>query len=193
MSDSFFDADRAGGEYPPKGWGWKDTAAQRDILQKHFDKGGDIDPWMTREAARLGCTVRKEAAKPMPGETDVPVPDDKDMELRIWTAVRRDLEIPIGKLSAQTGHAFVGALWAAPRDVAEAYMSEAGQAKVTVRVKNEAELVKMYEACRDAGLPTVIVKDAGRTVFSEPTLTTMGVGPCRAVDLPKKFRRLQLL
>jgi hypothetical protein len=53
MSDSLFDADRAAGEYPPKGWGWKDAARQRELLLQHFSKGGEIEPWMQREAQRL--------------------------------------------------------------------------------------------------------------------------------------------
>lgn len=62
MSDMLFDADRSAGEYPPKGWGWKDTAQQRKALANHFWRiNSTIDPWMEREADRLGV--------PMPSRT----------------------------------------------------------------------------------------------------------------------------
>jgi peptidyl-tRNA hydrolase len=133
-----------------------------------------------------------EGLSPMPGEFEVSLTPDKENELRIWCAVRTDLDIPIGKFGTQTGHAFVAALWAAPEEIAREYMSEAGQAKIVVRVKNEFQLLKAYEACKAAGLTAVLVRDAGRTVFPEPTYTTMAVGPCRMADLPKSVGRLQL-
>jgi len=133
------------------------------------------------------------ASSPMPGESSSTSGIDKETELRIWCAVRTDLDMPVGKVANQAGHAFVAALWAAPHDIAVAYMGDDGQGKIVVRVKNESELVKMYQICKDAGLTSIIVKDQGRTVFGEPTFTTMAVGPCRASDLPKPFRRLRLL
>jgi len=136
------------------------------------------------------------ATYPMPGEWDVPPPatrEDRDLELRIWAAVRTDLNMPMGKACGQAGHAFLAACLRASPDVIDAYMSSPAQAKITLAVRDEAELVRMYEMCKEAGLPTVIVKDQGRTVFEGKTYTVMAVGPCRAVDLPKRFRRLQML
>lgn len=58
MSDHFFDADRDAGEYPPKGWGWKDSATQRVKLAEHFWRvNSRIEPWMEREAKRLGVPL----------------------------------------------------------------------------------------------------------------------------------------
>ena len=60
MTDAFFDAARSEGEYPPKGWGWKDDDQQRKALAKHFWQiCSHIDPWMKREAARLGLPLPK--------------------------------------------------------------------------------------------------------------------------------------
>lgn len=132
----------------------------------------------------------------MPGEWDVPRPETqqaKDAEIRMWAAVRLDLRMPEGKLANQAGHAFVGAFARAPRNIAEEYMSGPGQAKIVLGVKNEAELLRMHELCKAAGLPTVVTKDQGRTVFEDRTYTVMAVGPCRSGDLPKPFTRLRLL
>lgn len=72
MSDAFFDAMRASGEYPPKGWGWRDASNQRELLHRHFSKEyPEIEPWMMDEALRLGmietatCTIC--AAEDCPG------------------------------------------------------------------------------------------------------------------------------
>jgi hypothetical protein len=58
VSDPFFDAARASGTYPPKGWGWKENARQRQLLEQHFAKpNAEISAWMHGEAARLGVVV----------------------------------------------------------------------------------------------------------------------------------------
>jgi hypothetical protein len=58
MSDHFFDADRASGEYPPKGWGWKDRDQQRKALANHFWRiNSQIDQWMIGEAERLNIPL----------------------------------------------------------------------------------------------------------------------------------------
>lgn len=120
---------------------------------------------------------------------------DKDNELRMWCAVRRDIHIPKPKFGAQTGHAYVTAILEAQKKapgLVEDYMA-ADQPKIVVWAKNADELQKVYGACREAGLPCAIITDAGRTVFPEPTLTVMGVGPCRRSELPKAMQRLQLM
>lgn len=120
---------------------------------------------------------------------------DKDNELRMWCAVRRDIHIPKPKFGAQAGHAYVTAILEAQKqapELVDAYMA-ADQPKIVVWAKNADELRKVHLACMEAGLPCAIITDAGRTVFPEPTLTVMGVGPCRRGDLPKAMQRLQLM
>lgn len=115
-------------------------------------------------------------------------------ELRMWLFIRKDLPMPAGKLAAQAGHGFATCLWLANgKDPAlvESYMMHA-QGKVAVGVKDEEELLKSVEACREAGLVAVAVKDAAHTVFDEPVYTVGAVGPCYRSDLPKKVARLRL-
>jgi PTH2 family peptidyl-tRNA hydrolase len=111
-------------------------------------------------------------------------PDDADnalSELRMWLFIRKDLPMPPGKLAAQAGHGFGTCLWLSncrdPNLVAE-YMNRA-QGKIAVGVKNEEELLKSVEACQEAGLVAVSVKDAAHTVFDKPTYTVGAVGPCQ--------------
>lgn len=56
MSDSMFDADRAAGLYPPKGYGWLDTANQK-IMVAALIKRGDRDQWLLDEAKFFGIKV----------------------------------------------------------------------------------------------------------------------------------------
>lgn len=123
------------------------------------------------------------------------VPDPNAPEKKMWVIVRTDLKMRIEKGMPQAGHGFltswVRALFQNP-SVALAYLNEA-QPKISVRVKKEADLQKAYKLCQEAGLPSVLIKDAARTFFTEPTYTVAVVGPCLKDDLPKYVRNLQLL
>ena len=56
MSDPFFDAARAAGEYPPKGYGYKTDDEKREMV-KHYINRGFLDPWVLREAKILGVKI----------------------------------------------------------------------------------------------------------------------------------------
>jgi peptidyl-tRNA hydrolase len=121
---------------------------------------------------------------------------DPDMpEKKMWLIVRTDIKMRIEKGMPQAGHgvltSWVRGLFQNPI-VALGYLNEA-QPKISVRVKKESDLHKAYRLCQEAGLPSVLIKDAARTFFSEPTFTVACVGPCYKSDLPKFVRNLQLL
>lgn len=116
-------------------------------------------------------------------------------ELKVWVLVRQDTGMSLGKAIAQTGHAFVTSYALTHHfnpQVAFTWMN-AGQPKLSKRVRNEAELIKCFEACREMGLVSVIVEDEARTEFKEKTLTAVCVGPCLFDDLPKIVKQLQLI
>ena len=125
------------------------------------------------------------------------LPDDANSvlsELRMRLFMREDLPMPPGKLAAQAGHGYGTCLWLSndrDPDLVAKYMNGA-QGKIAVSVKNEKELLKCVAACKEVGLVAVSVKDAGRTVFDEPTYTVGAVGPCHRKDLPKLVSRLRL-
>jgi peptidyl-tRNA hydrolase len=115
-------------------------------------------------------------------------------ELRMWLFVRDDLPMPLGKFAAQAGHAYSTCLWFSNQhdpSLVATYM-ESAQGKIAVSVKNEEELLKCVEACKEAGLVAVSIKDAAHTVFEKPTYTVGAVGPCCRKDLPKQVSRLRL-
>lgn len=115
-------------------------------------------------------------------------------ELKTWVLVRMDTGMSLGKMIAQTGHAFVTAFAISAYHNPERAYSwfNAGQPKLSKKAKNENELLKCFNACRDAGLVAVIVEDEGRTEFDGVrTLTGVCVGPCLFEELPKAVQRLQ--
>lgn len=97
--------------------------------------------------------------------------------------------MPQGKLCAQVAHASLAALFNRGyiHDGTQSFHMKLTNAsliwlqddftKVVVYVKSEHDLKKYYELAHEAGLPCSLIKDAGRTVFSEPTYTTCAIGP----------------
>ena len=58
MSDALFDADRAAGTYPRKGYGWQtDAEMVVEILARLA--AGDTRPWVIEEALKFGLIERK--------------------------------------------------------------------------------------------------------------------------------------
>lgn len=132
-----------------------------------------------------------------------------DPELRMYCLMRGDLDVPEGKLMVQSGHAFVSALemarkghWVQP-NVSEASRQlignaivreylEFSQPKIVLRAKNEAALRRAAEECQQAGIAHYLVTDEGRTVFPEPTVTCVGLGPVVKSAVPKFVQRMQM-
>lgn len=84
-----------------------------------------------------------------------------------------------GKEDAQAGHAFLHAWWNAmerfPRDARRYRWSQAA-AKVVLVVDTIDEVKALYDAF-EPHCGATLVRDAGRTVFKEPTVTFVGIGP----------------
>jgi peptidyl-tRNA hydrolase len=97
--------------------------------------------------------------------------------------VNEGLRLPRGKLSAQVAHASVSALLAAPRDDLRQWLEE-GMPKVVLRVDDDTQLTDLERGAGKAGLPAVLIRDAGRTVVAPGTATCLGIGPAEdaAID-----------
>jgi PTH2 family peptidyl-tRNA hydrolase len=93
--------------------------------------------------------------------------------------VDASLGLPTGKLAAQVAHAAVGALLRAERK-AQAAWFEAGMPKIVLRCTSSEALLAIAEKAEAAGLPTLLVRDAGRTVVEAGTATCVGIGPALA-------------
>lgn len=127
---------------------------------------------------------------------------NEQTELRLYCLMRTDLHqfcsIPteykelMGKLMAQAGHAFVSTLYIADPCIVETYMRNS-QPKIVKKAKNENVLRRAEKECKELGLPCYLVTDAGRTLFAQPTVTCLGIGPVTRPQLSKYIDGLQLL
>ena len=121
---------------------------------------------------------------------------DVTSDPKMWLFVRSDLPVPLEKLLAQAGHAATTCALNEFRfgsaTLVDHWLST-GQAKITKRVRSEAELRKVFELCSQSGIRAAVVTDAARTFFPEPTVTMAAVGPCLRSELPKFVERLQVL
>lgn len=106
--------------------------------------------------------------------------------------VDASLGLPTGKLAAQVAHASVGALLHARRE-AQAAWFEAGMPKIVLSCASAQDLLDITAEAERAGLPVLLVRDAGRTVVQAGTATCVGVGPAPAGDIDAITGRLALL
>jgi PTH2 family peptidyl-tRNA hydrolase len=114
----------------------------------------------------------------------------------MYAIIRTDIDIPAGKLGGQTGHAFLNAFFKCEEmfpDRAHTYRIDELQAKIILNGKNLNNIMTIHHSCLELNIPSVIVRDAGLTVFKEPTITCIGVGPIEKNDTPKMISRLRLL
>jgi PTH2 family peptidyl-tRNA hydrolase len=130
----------------------------------------------------------------------------EESELKMWLVVRGDIQIgfdptpvglamSLGKYGAQVGHAF-GRLYTQSitekPEVHRAYL-ETNEPKVTVKVKNEAALIRVEEEARALGIPCQLIRDAGRSELPPNTATVCAFGPARREEIGGYLKRLQLL
>ena len=91
-----------------------------------------------------------------------------------------------GKMAAQAGHAYLHSYWDAqerfPKN-AIAYRNDLAR-KICLIVPTAEELVSIYNEYRE-DYPSTLVKDAGFTVFEEPTITC--IGPVPQLDIKAKI------
>jgi peptidyl-tRNA hydrolase len=87
--------------------------------------------------------------------------------------VRCDLDMGVGKIGAQCGHAAVGAYKRLVQNGHKplvAMWEKGGAAKIVVRCRNQEELMELEDAAGLQRLPTYKVSDAGHTQVSFVTL-----------------------
>ena len=106
--------------------------------------------------------------------------------------VRADLKLPKGKLAAQAAHASVEAVLRCDEEMVSKWRSQ-GMAKIVVKVKDEKELIKYFQAAKDEGFAASLITDAGRTVIAPGTKTCVGIGPDLEEDLDSLTGELKLL
>jgi PTH2 family peptidyl-tRNA hydrolase len=96
--------------------------------------------------------------------------------------VNEALNLPPGKMAAQVAHAAIGAFLRAPSAQQIAWLN-AGMPKIVLRCPSEEALQALLTQAEEAGLPVMLIRDAGRTVVRAGTSTCVGIGP----DTPEKI------
>lgn len=132
------------------------------------------------------------------------------MTVKQIIVMRDDLNMRKGKMTAQGAHASMAVLLnqgsfieaaADSRFVLEFDTNSplhqwltGAFTKICVRVSSEEQLVEVYEAARDRGLPCALITDSGKTEFNGvPTKTCCAIGPALAEDLQPITGELKLL
>lgn len=134
-------------------------------------------------------------------------------EVKQYIIVRTDLPMNAGKLAAQAGHAVmkvffdkfehtkvVDKVGENPEDVFLFRPSEEEKrwikgkfTKITKKVKNESQLLKVYEQAKAAKLNVSLVKDAGLYGLDGENFTCIAVGPNYVEDCEPVVGKLRLL
>ena len=116
------------------------------------------------------------------------------MELKQVIAVRKDLNLTKGKMSAQVAHASVECFRKA-RDIypqeTKHWLHQGGK-KVVVYVENKKELMELMKKTPEF-IPSKLIIDAGRTQLEPGTITCFGIGPYQADEIDRITKDLKLV
>jgi len=104
----------------------------------------------------------------------------------------------VGKLSAQAGHAYTDVLAYAeatqPQRVLDYRNANTGGSKVTLKARNENQLIRALNEARALGIPAVPIVDANHIIpdsafDGSPIITAIGIGPCRQSEIRQITKR----
>ncbi|CAE7233262.1 PTRH2 [Symbiodinium necroappetens] len=105
--------------------------------------------------------------------------DEDEEEWKLIICVRHDLNMSVGKVAAQVGHAVHHSVThSAWRDLKD--WEESGSKKVTLKTESEEELQDLLEKARSKGLLAETIQDAGHTEVEPGTTTVLAIGPAPA-------------
>jgi PTH2 family peptidyl-tRNA hydrolase len=109
--------------------------------------------------------------------------------------LRADLGMGKGKLVAQGSHASLLAFEKAltSREATARQWAREGSKKIVLKVNSEGELGSVFHAAKAAGLPCVLVIDAGHTQVDPGTATAVGIGPASETEIDRITGNLKLL
>ena len=106
--------------------------------------------------------------------------------------VRTDLKMPKGKTAVQCSHAAVESVLKSPVSKIKTWRNQ-GMKKVIVKVDSLNELINLQKMARSEKIVNALIKDAGKTFFSTPTITCLALGPDSDVKIDKITSKLKLI
>ena len=121
-------------------------------------------------------------------------------EIKQMLVIRGDRvkKMKSGKLAVQLSHAsnaFMALKWLSglePSEDERKWLSDDLSVKIVLEVSNEAELQMLHTRTKMAGLESHLITDAGLTVFPEPTVTCLAIGPDLATKINPFTEHLKL-
>jgi peptidyl-tRNA hydrolase, PTH2 family len=95
-------------------------------------------------------------------------------------------------MAAQVAHASIAAVLIADNANREKWLA-VGMPKIVLDGENEARMKLLLRQAQEAGVPAHLVRDAGRTVIPEGTVTCLGIGPASVEEIDALTGALALL
>ena len=114
------------------------------------------------------------------------------MAYKLVILVREDLNLPKGKLAAQSSHASVDATLKSDKKMVGLWRKE-GAKKIVLKVKDEKELFKYRQMAENSGMITALITDAGHTVVEPGTITCLGIGPDEEEKIDRITGKLKMM
>ncbi|MEX3008569.1 aminoacyl-tRNA hydrolase [Hoeflea sp. TYP-13] len=105
--------------------------------------------------------------------------------------VNRALNLPPGKLAAQVAHASVSAFLLATPEARQDWL-ECGMPKIVLAAAGPEALQGLLARAQTRTLPASLVRDAGKTLLPEGTVTCLGIGPTDAGEIDPLTERMEL-
>ena len=121
----------------------------------------------------------------------------RDVEKQL-ILVDSSLAMPSGKMGAQVAHASLsaflkGCAGATMHNSNRSWLAN-GQTKIVLDGVNKETIIAVDQQLSDAGITRkAVIIDSGFTVFKEPTLTCLGVGPYKPDELLGILKKFKLL
>jgi len=110
--------------------------------------------------------------------------------------IRKDLELPPGKLAAQVAHAVMRTNLSFSSTIKNlpdySYNPDCLPICIVCYVKNEAKFLNLEEKIKKSGLPYSVQIDAGYNFVPENTPTVLCVGPALETKINPLTKRLQI-
>ena len=113
-------------------------------------------------------------------------------DLKQVIVVRADLGMDKGKIASQVAHASLEAYKTSDPGERKEW-EEGGSKKVVLKTPDPREFADIQRKLKGAGVPFVLIRDAGKTQIRPGTVTAMGIGPVREEEIDRITGHLKLL
>jgi PTH2 family peptidyl-tRNA hydrolase len=95
-------------------------------------------------------------------------------------------------MAAQIAHASVSAFLVSPAAAQRAWL-QCGMPKTVLKGLSEPALLDLLSGAQAASIPAYLIRDAGRTVVAEGTVTCLGIGPAEKEAIDRLTGDLSLM